>query len=1021
MSTPRIREIVSQILQPNRIPRVTYRLQFNPHAFSLYDGAQVIDYLAALGISDLYASPALTPRRGSTHGYDIADHNRINPEIGGEDGLNALTAALESAGLGMLLDVVPNHMGVNSADNRWWMDVLENGPSSVYGEYFDIDWNPVKAELRNKVLLPILGDQYGKVLENGELKLAYDDAGGFVVHYYDQSLPLAPRTYRKILRLNLGDLIAGLGKHHETVQEMQSIITALGYLPSRSDMSAERVEERYREKEVIKRRIARLYEASAEARQAITRALDTFNGTPDDPSSYDLLDDLLSAQSYRLAFWRVASEEINYRRFFDINDLAAIRTELPRVFDDTHRLIFALLGQGRANGLRIDHPDGLKNPQHYFCRLQERYVLDRLDNWLTENPEDPDRDGVVEALENWISDLYEGRLEATALTPLYVAAEKILSDVEPLPDNWPVSGTTGYDFMNAVNHLFVSRENARAIDEIYARFIGRELDFEAIVVASKDRIMDTALASEINALSHQLERITERNRRYRDFTLNSVTDALRYVLLYLGIYRTYITEAAVVSDRDRDFIKAAVKAARANHRTVTGALFDFIEDTLLLNNLQDFAERDRQAVIDAVMKIQQVSSPIMAKSVEDTTFYVYNRLVALNEVGGHPDQIGIPVSAFHAQNQERLREWRHSMLSSSTHDTKRAEDTRARISVLSEIPSEWEAAVQAWAALNAGARTAVENRSLPDPNDEYLMYQVMIGALPFGDLTPDALADFRERIAAYMGKAVQEAKVHTSWLNPSETYLGAVDRFVRGVLADGDNPFLAAFVPFQRRVAYFAQFNSLSQTLLKLTSPGVPDIYQGTELWDFSLVDPDNRRPVDYDLRRRLVAELNARAGEPEALAAERLDSSEDGRIKLYVMYRALMLRRDQPEVFAQGDYAPLEVHGAKWNHVVAYARIHEDSRVLTVVPRLTASLMGGDQRPPLGEGVWTDTWMSVPDDTAEIVYRNLYTGEILTPVEREGVAALNLKDVLARFPVALLVAEPATSGEADLPTAAEA
>jgi (1->4)-alpha-D-glucan 1-alpha-D-glucosylmutase len=526
--------------------------------------------------------------------------------------------------------------------------------------------------------------------------------------------------------------------------------------------------------------------------------------------------------------------------------------------------------------------------------------------------------------------------------------------------------------------------------------------------------MDTALASEINALSHQVERITERNRRYRDFTLNSVTDALRNTLLYLGIYRTYITEAAVVSDRDRDFIKAAVKAARANHRTIPRALFDFIEDTLLLNNLQDFAEDDRQAVLDAVMKIQQVSSPIMAKSVEDTTFYVFNRLVSLNEVGGHPEQIGIPVSAFHTQNQERLREWRHSMLSSSTHDTKRAEDTRARINVLSEIPAEWEAVLQSWTALNATARTQVDGRTLPDSNDEYLMYQIMIGALPFGDVTPEAVGDFRERIAAYMAKAVQEAKVHTSWLNPSETYLNAVDLFVRGVLADGDNPFLAGFVPFQRRVAYFAQFNSLSQLLLKLTSPGVPDIYQGTELWDFSLVDPDNRRPVDYGLRRHLIDQLNERAGEPGVLADELLAASEDGRIKLYVMHRVLMLRRDQPDLFAHGDYAPLEVHGAKWNHVVAYARRDENHSVLTVVPRLMVGLTGGEQRPPLGEDVWTDTWMSVPDDASSAVYRNLYTGEVLTPVEREGVAALNLKDVLARFPVALLVGEPTVVDDSD-------
>ncbi len=979
-----------------RAPRAAYRLQFNRH-FTFLDACDLVPYLADLGVSDCYASPILQACAGSSHGYDICDHSRLNPELGDETDFDAFAVALQQHDMGLILDAVPNHMGIAGASNAWWMDVLENGPSSVYAPFFDIDWDPVNPDLVNKVLLPLLEDQYGRVLEAGKIRLVYQD-GGFFLCYYQIKLPVSPCTYSTILEHRLPDLIRILGDDHEHLRELRSILTALRYLPTRTEASPARVVERNREKEVIKRRLAVLHGASPDVQAALDATIQAFNGTPGDPRSFDLLDDLIDRQAYRPAFWRVATEEVNYRRFFDINELAAIRMELPEVFRATHQLLFRLLAEGKATGLRIDHPDGLRDPAGYFRQLQENYVLARVRS--QQGPEYDPEDLVREVAAHFAVTFgrsgsvceADGRERSGCSRfahpwPLYVVAEKVLSDGEPLPPDWAVDGTTGYDFLNAVNGLFVAGDHREAFDQIYRSFAG-SVDYRQMVNSTKKMIMLVSMASEINALAHQLDRIAERNRRYRDFTLNSLTFALREVIACLGVYRTYITGPGAVAPRDQRFIEAAVEESKSRNPRTPEAVFDFVQDALLLRCVGDFPEADRPRLVEWALKFQQLTGPIMAKGVEDTVFYTYNRLVSLNEVGGAPDRFGVTVAAFHRQNIERLARWPHSLLTTSTHDTKRSEDVRARLNVLSELPQDWQSALGRWARLNASKKTVVEGKPAPDSNDEYLLYQTLLGIWP-ADLSAHSgvrdLPGLRQRVSAYMLKATREAKVHTSWVNPNEEYDSAVQEFIARILPDSpDQPFLEDLLEFQGRVAFFGYFNSLSQLLLKLTCPGTPDLYQGTELWDFSLVDPDNRRRVDYRRRRTLLAELQRRidqAGQDLGpLARELLDHLPDGRIKLYLIYRTLNCRRCQAQVFVQGGYLPLKTSGGRREHVCAFVRSLGDRVLIVVVPRLVAQLAAGQRKPPLGPEVWADTRLSLPQRLASQTYRNLFTGEVLRP-----------------------------------------
>lgn len=998
---PTVTDVVRQAIEQQRVPLASYRMQFTP-TFTFGQAREQVEYLVALGITDLYASPILCPRPGSQHCYDICDHSRINPELGGEVEFDRLAEALHPHGMGLILDTVPNHMGIGHHCNLWWMDVLENGPASVHASFFDIDWDPVNPDLKNKVLLPVLEDQYGAVLEQGKIRLRFED-GAFFLYHYESRLPVEPKSYLMILEDTSESLKESLGADNEHVQELHSILTALNYLPTHTETAAEKVQERNREKEVIKRRLANLAETCAEFRACVEKTAREVNGNVADRASFDRLDRLLEVQPYRLAFWRVATEEINYRRFFDINDLAAIRVEVPEVFQATHQLIFKLLGDGKATALRIDHPDGLWDPTEYFHKLQVGYLAERVRVRLGAA-------GVPENLETEVAavlNVERSEDAANATWPLYVVAEKILGEKEPLPADWAVFGTTGYDFLNTVNGIFVNRANRETFDTIYRQFIRRAISFADLTVQCQKTIMAVSMASEITALGHQLDRISERNRRYRDFTLSSLTLAIRGIIAALPIYRTYINGRDVPSPGDRRFIEQAVEHAKTADPGTAEAVFDFIRDTLLLRNLQDFAEADRPALLAWTMKFQQVTGPVLAKGLEDTAFYIYNRLVSLNEVGGNPEAFGNSVEDFHHQNQLRVQNWPHTMLATATHDTKRGEDMRARLNVLSELPAEWEAAVSRWSRLNEAKKTILHGRPAPDRNDEYLLYQSLVGAWAPGPVTPESLASFRGRVADYMQKAINEAKVHTGWVNPNREYDEAMKNFVERLVTDQpDDPFLAEVAVFQQRLAFFGYFNSLSQVLLKLASPGVPDFYQGTELWDFSLVDPDNRRPVDYQHRRQVLNDLRQRAqaapAEMLSLAQELLGAIADGRIKLFVIMQGLSFRNANPSLFRNGSYEPLQVSGEKSAHLCAFARRHESKETIVVAPRLLAGLVGDAATPPLGPNVWGDTVIELPGREGRN-YRNHFTGEVVPVVSRDGEPGIKASEVLKSFPVALL------------------
>ena len=1000
MPTPS--ELLETIFAERRAPQATYRLQLH-HGFPFGAALAQLDYLRDLGISDVYASPILQARPGSPHGYDVCDHSRINVDLGTEEELDALVAALHERGMGLIIDIVPNHMGIGHVMCRWWLDVLENGPSSIYADHFDIAWHPVNPNIESKVLLPILEDQYGRVLEQGLIRLAYDQ-GSFHFQYHDHFWPVAPGTYDLILACLVEPLSEKLGEEDKHLQELQSILTALSYLPERTERDRKKIDERNREKEIIKDRLHRLVEGCAPIREVIEARIVTMNGNLEELNSFDELDGLLDAQAYRPAFWKVATEEINYRRFFDVNDLAALCVEHDHVFHETHQVLLRLLAQRKANGLRIDHPDGLWAPTAYFRQLQTEHLLARARQLVAPRELPAEVEDELKRLLSIRFQSTEGEQHSHIHQgwPLYVVAEKILSEDEELPADWPVDGTTGYDFLNLASGLFVEKRNEEVFQRIHSQFTGRTLDFAELVNAMKKRIMQISMASEINALAHQLDRISERNRRYRDFTLNSLTFVIREILSCLSVYRTYVTETGEVSDRDREFINAAVEAAKKLNPRTDKSIFHFVRDTLLLSRIEEFDQSDRPALVDWALKFQQVSGPVMAKGVEDTSLYIYNRLISLNEVGSEPQLFGTTLEEFHHGNQYRHEHWPCSMLTTSTHDTKRSEDVRARLHVLSEIPGEWERALNQWHSMNLDRLTFVEDNQAPDRNDEYLLYQTVLAAWPPG-LTPESeeMIDFRERIITYMQKATKEAKVNTSWINPNQEYDQAVEGFTSALLtSDSESSVLQELFDFQEKLAFFGYVNSLSQVLLKLASPGAPDFYQGTELWDFSLVDPDNRRPVDYDHRRRLLQELQDKQESSLAgLIAELTMSMSDGRIKLFVTQQTLHFRREHSELFVEGDYQPVTVTGSKEEHVCAFLRSWGDQQILVVVPRLVYSLLEGEHRQPVGDEIWGDTRLDLPVESGSR-FRNIFTGEEL----QTGEHGLAMHDVLRIFPVILAV-----------------
>ncbi|MGR8932816.1 MAG: malto-oligosyltrehalose synthase [Gammaproteobacteria bacterium] len=959
------------------VPSATYRIQLNSR-FTFRQAAELAAYLDALGISHCYTSPYLKAREGSPHGYDIVDHRSLNPELGTRDDYEYFIEQLQQRQLGHLLDFVPNHMGVMGRDNQWWLDVLENGPASVYAGFFDIDWQPLKPELHGKVLLPILGDHYGNVLENALLQLEFDSGcGEFFVSYFEHRFPIDPREYPRILNFRHDILAERLGGDSAAVQALEEMSTAFANLPHRYESSDERHLQRRNEQRQWKQCLQSLCARHAAIKAFIDGNVMLFNGRLGNAESFDYLHHLLEAQAYRLAFWQVAGDEINYRRFFDINVLAGIRVEDARVFEMTHAFLFELIAERKIQGLRIDHIDGLNDPLQYLQRLHQR-LMDLLP------PADDESDA----------------------RPFYIVAEKILAAHEHLDGSWPVAGTTGYEFADLVNGLFVQTAHKNRLDKIYHRFIGARPDFGEIVYQCKNHIAAVPLASELNVLANQLARIAESDRNSRDYTVFALRNALLEIVACFPVYRTY-SAGGKIARSDRQHIEWALSQARQRSSAADLTVFDFVRSILLPTFAAEASERYRNSAAAFTQRLQQYTAPVMAKGFEDTALYRFCRLLSLNDVGGEPRQFGSSTQRFHHLNQERQLHWPHTLLNVATHDSKRSGDVRARINVLSEIPGDWQTAVKSWSRRNRAKKQKISGKTAPSRNDEYLFYQTLIGTWPL-DAGDNNLPDtYRQRLQAYMLKAVREAKEHSSWRNPCHEYENALAVFIDKALHPAaDNLFLHEFAAFQARIVPAGLLNALAQLQLLLTVPGAPDIYQGSELWNFNLVDPDNRRPVDFALRRQLLNALQRDFDLPDEPLTDRLrplvDAPHDGRIKLYLLWKTLQFRRQNPVPFKQGHYLPLETQGRYAEHLVAFARIHQQQIVVVAVPRLSALMDTHKRLFPLADA-WSDTWVQAPP-AEPASFRNVLTGETVASAYRGESCWFDAGALLASFPTAMLV-----------------
>ncbi len=972
-----------------RVPSSTYRLQFN-HQFTYQQAAGLIEYLHDLGISDCYSSPLLAARAGSQHGYDITDHSRLNPEIGDEAEFSKFARLLRERNMGLILDVVPNHMCIAYGANRWWNDVLENGPSSPYARFFDIDWFPPKPDLAEKVLLPMLGEQYGRALENQELILEYD-RGAFVIRYYETRLPIAPRTYTQILEPLLEQLRSSNTVTHHDLIELESIITALHYLPSRSETDEARIKERHREKEVIKRRLDKLVDECKEAGRALQRVIAEINGERGNPRSFNRLERLLADQTYRLSYWRVAADEINYRRFFDINELAAIRVEKPEVFAAAHSLIFRLIREDQVTGLRIDHVDGLFDPLQY---------LEGLRAACRSSANDP-----ITAAAHAESPYPQLPQPAASNSEVFIVVEKILGHDEQLRPDWAVHGTTGYGFMNLLNGVFIDTANKPAFLRLYQQFTGNAVNFSDLIYQCKKLILRVAMSSELHVLACKLDRLSEQLRYSRDFTLNSLQYALGELIACFPIYRTYTsTDQTEVNEEDLRHIRRAIREARHHNPAISRSLFDFIGSLLLLEDPEGLTEDQLAERRNFVLRFQQLTGPVMAKGMEDTAFYRYFPLASLNEVGGEPARFGITTEVFHEKNQQRMDERPYGLSATSTHDTKRSEDVRARLNVLSEMPAHWYRNILRWRRMNQDYRMQLNGTEAPYDNDEYLNYQTLVGAWPLSPSMVVGPDEFAERIEEYIIKAIREAKVHSSWISPNEAYERGVRQFIRGILELASaNRFMNDFTGFQQTIARAGMFNSLSQTLLKITLPGVPDFYQGTEIWDFSLVDPDNRRPVDFSERKKLLSQIReAESGSLLDFIERMIERLEDGRIKMYLIMRALNFRRARYELFATGNYQPLCVSGSRKNHVIAFSRNLRNKSVIVAAGRFFTRL-GVPENLPIGRETWNETFIELEKNMRFCSYRNVITGEVLRLKEERNKYGLPLAEVFSHLPLAMM------------------
>jgi (1->4)-alpha-D-glucan 1-alpha-D-glucosylmutase len=874
-----------------RVPSSTYRLQLHK-GFTFDDAAAVVEYLKMLGVTHVYCSPYLQAAPGSMHGYDVVDHRRVNQELGGPEGHDRFCKRLEKSGLGQVLDIVPNHMSLG-AENKYWWDVLENGTNSRYASFFDIDWNSSEERLRDKVLVPILGEQYGRALSAGSV-VVIRKAARFTVEAAGQTFPVSPVSLSMIL---------GKAAEYAKSDALNFVSASFSRLPSPDFWDRRTILARHRDKKVLVGLLDRLCHEELSVSEAIDRVVREVNG------SVDALDEFLSQQYYRLAFWRTADQQLGYRRFFDVNTLIGLRQEREFVFDETHALIVKWLKQGLLDGVRVDHPDGLRDPKQYFERLRER------------------------APEAWI------------------VGEKILEPGEWLRQDWPVEGTSGYDFLNIVMGVLVNREGLKKLGEHYTAFTGDDADFPGVAHDKKIAVEQEALGSDVNRLTTLFVDICESNRDQRDFTRAEIRRTIREVAACFSIYRTYVVpERNEIEEEDRKRINRAIDSARGNRADIDGALFDFMCDVLTLKVIG-------KTETEFVNRFEQFTAPVMAKGVEDTAYYCWNRLTAMNEVGGDPDCDGFSLEHFHGYQVKMQQTFPLTMTTLSTHDTKRSDDVRARMLVLSEMPDVFAEAVRKWNAQNAKFRT-----DQVDTGTEWFLYQTLVGAWPIS----------ADRLREYMQKAMREAKVRTSWVANNAEYEGAVNSYIDAIVADKD--FVRQLEGFVGGIAEAGRVNSLAQTLLKYTAPGVPDLYQGGELWDFSLVDPDNRRPVDYELRVKLLKELQTLD------VAGVVDRSDEGLPKLWVVHKALQVRKDHSEWFgAEAEYVPMTAEGPQRDRVIAFRRGDE---VLAVVPRWSHEAEG-----------WGETAIVIPEG----LWRNRLTGE------RVGGGRVNVGELLEKFPVALL------------------
>jgi (1->4)-alpha-D-glucan 1-alpha-D-glucosylmutase len=948
-----------------RPPLATYRLQFNAN-LGFRDAVGILDYLRDLGISHVYASPAFTSRRGSGHGYDVTDPTRIDPDLGGEEAFEELQRAIEERGMGLLLDIVPNHMAASS-ENRWWMDVLEHGPDSPFAAYFDINWRPSSRVLENKLLLPYLGRPFGEALDSGEMRIVSED-GRFLLQCEGQVFPISPFSYADILRRSDHDFRDTFDAGSPVAQEWQGIVAAAESIASTAGLGTQAAAERRTKFESLRERLRNLLASSPEIAALLDRALQALNGEVGDPRSFDDLERILSVQHYRLAFWQTSSDSINYRRFFSITDLVGVRVEDQPVFDATHEAIIRAALRPVVTGLRIDHIDGLRDPRGYLHRLRER--------------------------------LAPGGSNGNSA---YLVVEKILARNECLPSDWPVEGTTGYDYLNFANRMMVDEHQCGELNAVYSRWIGADISFGDTLYQKKKLVMRALLGVEMRSLGRDLADLASNDRYARELSATDLTEALIEVTGCLGVYRTYI-QSLEVPDVTKGLLKEAVECARGHRPGQFTESFDFISDVLLVKALDHVRADQREARLAFVGRWQQFTGSIMAKGFEDTALYVYFPLASLNDVGGDPQCTDIKPLRFHEFIAKRQEGWPYSMNATTTHDTKRSEDTRSRIAVLSEIPQDWASALKEWSAQNERFVGDLDGTRVPDRNDEYFFYQTLIGAWP---LSEDGWPNFAERIQEYAIKATREAAVRTRWTKPNEAHESALRKFAAGVLdRTGNAEFCRGFAKFQERTALYGMLNGLGQTLLKIACPGVPDFYQGAELWDLRLVDPDNRGTIDFAKRAVIFGGLRDTPNRGCAChVQELLENWRDGRLKLHLIERALQARRTNPDLFLNGDYLPLEISGKHTDRAIAFARKRDSSWAIAIIPRSVASrnapvvgtLAGSERR-----NFWEDTFLSLPDAAPES-WTNPFAGKEASTVRLRN-RRFSLGDAFAGFPVALLV-----------------